>query len=180
MTTIPAATLDHLDRLAKAYADAREQLTLRANACNAEMRALFERCARGVKRSAADCAGLQAALVAAIQNHPELFDSPRTRTLHGIKIGYQKGKGRIEWESDEKVLAAIAKNYPAEVAETLILTKRTPAAAALAQLPAADLRRLGVTVTDAGDFVIVKAADGEIDKLVAKILKEGAIEEAAA
>ena len=49
---------------------------------------------------------------------------------------------------------------------------------ALAQLPAAELHKLGVQVEEAGDRVYIKASDSEVDKLVVAILKEGAVDEA--
>ncbi|MBI5770798.1 MAG: host-nuclease inhibitor Gam family protein [Verrucomicrobia bacterium] len=184
MNTIanPNATsvaLNEIETLAKQYADERSTVATRVQTYEDQVRATQRRFVPGIKTAAAQAAAAQARLVAAIEKHPELFAKPRTLTLHGIKLGFQKGKGKIEWDDDEKVLAAIARNYPAPVAETLIITTRTPAKDALAQLPAADLRKLGVTITDAGDFVVVKATDSEVDKLVAKILREGAVEEVA-
>ena len=60
----------------------------------------------------------------------------------------------------------------------MIRTVEEPVKDALAQLPAADLRKLGVQVEEAGDHVYIKAADSDVDKLVAAILKEGAVDEA--
>lgn len=184
MNTIAAPTatsvaLNEIETYAKSYADARAIVAVKVSVYNDQIRATNRRYVPGIKSAAASAADAQAKLVAAIEAHRGLFTQPRTMTLHGIKLGLQKGKGKIEWADEEKVLAAIDRNYPAVVAEQLIITTRTPCKDSLAQLPAADLRRLGVTVTDAGDFVVVKAADTEVDKLVAKILKEGAIEEAA-
>lgn len=175
-----STAINEIETLAKEYACARAALAARSVVLNDEVQALYRRKIAGIKACAADAVDCQARLVAAIEKHPDLFVKPRTMTLHGIKLGFQKGKGKIEWDDNEKVLAAIARNYPEQVAEQLIITSRTPSKDALAQLPAADLRKLGVTVADASDFVFVKATDSEVDKLVAKILKEGAVEEAAA
>jgi hypothetical protein len=100
-------------------------------------------------------------------------------TLHGIRLGYQKGKGKITWDDDAKVIAAIRRTFTKATADTLISVIEKPAKDALANLPAAELRRLGVQVEAAGDAIYIKAADSEVDKLVARILEEGAVDEAA-
>jgi hypothetical protein len=112
-----------------------------------------------------------------LTGHPELFERPRTMTLHGIRLGYAKGKGKITWEDDAKVVAAIRRTFARDTSDRLIAITERPVKDALASLPAAELRRLGVQVEEAGDYVFIKASDSEVDKLVAQILKEGAVEE---
>ncbi|MDF1486722.1 hypothetical protein PY257_16355, partial [Ramlibacter sp. H39-3-26] len=51
-------------------------------------------------------------------------------------------------------------------------TTQRPVKDALAQLPAADLKKLGISITDAEDEVIVRAVDSEVDKLVDALLKQ--------
>ena len=48
----------------------------------------------------------------------------------------------------------------------------TPDKGALEDLPAARLKKLGVTVEDAGDEAIVKPVDGEIEKFVDALLDD--------
>lgn len=50
--------------------------------------------------------------------------------------------------------------------------KKKPAKDALKQLGVKDLARLGVTLIDAGDEIVIKPVDGEIDKLVNALLKD--------
>ena len=175
-----AAAIAHIEQLAKAYAEARDVVAERVNAAEDEVRGVYRRKMPGIKLAHAAAADAQAKLAAAIQARPELFVKPRTITLHGIKLGFQKGKGKIEWADDEKVLAAIERHFSPISAEALIITIRKPSKEALAKLPANELRKLGCTIEEAGDMVFIKAADGELEKLVARILKEGAVEEATA
>ena len=44
----------------------------------------------------ANVAQADANLKAAIEQAPGLFVKPRTIVLHGLKLGYQKGKGKID------------------------------------------------------------------------------------
>ena len=41
-------------------------------------------------------------LRALIEESPELFEKPRSVVLHGIKLGYQKGKGGIVWDDADR------------------------------------------------------------------------------
>ena len=69
----------------------------------------------------------------------------------------------------------IKKHLP-DQAELLIDVVETPAKNAIAMLPVTDLKRIGANVKAAGDQVVIKPADGAIDKLV-KALVKAAIEE---
>lgn len=110
-------------------------------------------------------------LFAAVEASPDLFRKPRTRELHGIRVGFAKGKGKIEWNDASQVVTLIKKHLPAQ-AETLIKTNEKPVKSALNGLSAADLKRIGVTVTEAGDRVVVTPVDGELDRLVEALLSD--------
>ena len=90
--------------------------------------------------------------------------------LHGLKLGYQKGKGKIEWEDDDQVVKLIRRHFPDQF-DVLIKTAERPIKDALASLTAAELRKIGVTVEETGDVVFVKDSTGNVDKLVKALLK---------
>ena len=48
-------------------------------------------------------------------------------------------------------------------ADVLVATTERPAKDALAQLTAAELKKLGISVTDGGDAVFIKPADSAVD-----------------
>ena len=99
--------------------------------------------------------------------------------LYGIKIGFQKGKGEITWEDKDQVVKLIHKHFP-EQAEALLKVTEMPVKTALAQLSAADLKKLGVTIIETGDEIVIRATDTEVDKLVEALLKDEAeVKEAA-
>ena len=171
-----------LEYHAKQYAAARAILALRANALEKEVAAATQRKLPGIRTALAEAANHQAQLVAAIEQHPELFTRPRTMTLHGIKFGFAKGKGAVEWDVEDTVLVEriekLFKDEP-ELLQQLIKTTKKPSANALKELDAKVVAKLGVTVEATGDYVFVKAADSEVDALVKRLLKEGNVEEAA-
>jgi len=169
-----------IDALARKYADARTHLAAAVQDLNAAVEELRRQHLPHIKQLAARAADRQATLSAQIAGHPDLFVKPRTMTLHGIKVGFQKGKGVLTHEdTTEKVVERIKSFFGDDAVQYLIIAEK-PRAAALLELPAATLRKLGLQVQDTGDAVFIKATDGEIDKLVARLLDEGSKIEGAA
>lgn len=179
MTTTTAITIGEIDHLAKQYARARAVVSERVGELEAEVASVHRRKIGGIKAAAAEAADIGAKLRNAIEGAPHLFEKPKTFTLHGVTVGYRKGTGKLDWDDSAKVCALIRKHLP-ERADVLIITEEKPSADALKNLDTRDLARVGVRVEGTGEFVVVKTADSAIDKLVAKILKEGATEVAAA
>ncbi|MES2697492.1 MAG: host-nuclease inhibitor Gam family protein [Verrucomicrobiota bacterium] len=170
MTTV---TLAKIDELAQQYAAARRVVSERVKALEAEIASLQRRRVGAIKVAAAEAADLSTELRVLIERAPHLFVRPKTLTLHGVTLGFRKGVGKMEWEDDAKVVALIRKHLPGQ-ADVLIVTEEKPSADALKNLEARDLARIGVHMECTGDFVVVKSTDSSIDKLVTKILKEGA------
>jgi hypothetical protein len=165
------ANLGEIERLTKDYADWRVQLSEAVLVAEHEIAALKRQHVVAIKRKVEAVAERQAALKAAIEESPELFRKPRTMIIHGVKIGFQKEKGKISWDDKDQVVRLIKKHFP-EQADVLIKTVEKPIRDALQQLPAADLKRIGVTIGETGDVVVIKSTDSEIDKLVNALLKE--------
>jgi hypothetical protein len=176
MPTDNEIKLQEIDSLANRYAARRQTLAYHVRLLESEIAAVRGRNIGFIKKAAAAAADAQSDLRAAIELAPHLFVRPRTFSLHGIKVGFQKGKGKITWQDEEKVVALIKKNFTPEQAQTLIKIVEKPAKDALANLKAADLRKIGVEVEEASEQVVIKAIDSDIDKLVAAILEEGAKE----
>jgi len=123
-------------------------------------------------------ATVQGELRAEVSAHPELFVKPRTITIHGFKIGYQKGKGKILIADEPRTVALIKKYMEAAVADTLIKVDETVVKNALGNLTTTDLKRLGIDITEATDEIVLKPVDGALDKLLDRQLEEATKEEA--
>ena len=109
------------------------------------------------------------ALIDAIEDGRGLFKKPKTQTFFGVKVGLQKGKGRLEYADKQQVINLIKKYFP-DMAEVLIVTKEEPAKDSLMKMDGGALSKLGVSVVGVSDEVIVKSTDTEIDKFVEKLL----------
>lgn len=149
--------------LTKRYADARDVLAGYVSTLEEKIAA--------AKRAVARAAEREAELRAAVTAAPHLFEKPKTVELHGIKVGFRKGSGGIDWASDDEVVARIRKHFSAPEADLLIRTTEKPIAKALGELDVATLKKLGCTVEDTGDVVVIKATDSEIEKAVNALLK---------
>lgn len=162
-------TLQDIEARAKQYADARGRLADQVGDLNGAIAALKRQHLPMIKRTLARVAEHQAELKALIDGAPSLFTKPRTRVLHGVKLGFAKGKGAIQFDDGEKVCALILKHLP-DQADVLFTVRRKPVVAAIAQLAAADIKRIGCRVIDSGDQVVIKPVDSDVDKLVDALL----------
>lgn len=172
------ATMQEIETKAKAHATAREKLSEIVTALQDGIDALKRSHMARIKAAVNKAADTSDELLQLINESPELFTKPKSVTFHGIKLGYQKEKGKIEFDDPEQVIKLIRKHLP-DLAETLIITAEKPAKEALNQLTAADLKKIGVTITSDTDVVFIRPADSDVDKMVNALIK-GATEEVAA
>jgi hypothetical protein len=162
-------SLESIERLTKEHAADRELLAERVRALHEEIDAAKRRRLAGIKSAVSKARDSRLRLASAIEHSKGVFDKPRTRVLHGIKVGLQKAKGRLTFMCADKVVELIRKHF-AEQADVLIKVKETPVKSALQQLPAADLKKLGCAIEDCGDAVVIEPINTDIDELVDALL----------
>ena len=180
MNASPETTLATIEIAAKDFAQKRESLCDIVTLLNTQLDAIKRAALPDIKKAVAAAAEKQSSLKALLDGNRHLFIKPRTLVFHGIKVGLRKGSGGITWEDDARVVAFIKKHFPKEQAELLIKTKEKPIAAALADLDVADLKKIGCTIEDTGDEIVLKAVDGDVEKLVSALLKDATEETEAA
>ena len=168
--------IESINKHAEAYAKARALLAEKVTALNDGIAALRRDHLADIRRAVTRAAEAEDALRALIEAHPECFVKPKTQVLAGVKLGYQKGKGAISFDDADAVVARIKKHLP-DQADVLIRTKEAPVKEALAQLSAAELKKIGVTLSEAGDQTVVRPVDSEVDKMVDALLKAATGEE---
>lgn len=164
-------TLADIEARARQYAQARENLAGIVTALNAGIEALKRSHMAQLKAAVAVAAEHHDALKSLIETAPDLFVRPRSKVFSGIKLGFQKGKGKIEWSDPDQVVRLIKRHYP-EQADVLIVTRETPAKDALNNLTAAELKKIGISVVEGGDAVFIKPTDSAVDKMVDALLKD--------
>lgn len=165
------ATMFEIDKAAQDYSQAHDRLAAIMREVEAAITRIKRASMADLRKAVERAASRKTALRDLIDESREQFEKPRTRILHGVKLGLQKGKGKLDWEDDELVVKLIKKNFP-EQADTLIKTTEKPRKDGLNGLDVKDLRKIGVTAEETGDQIVVKPTDSEVDKLVDALLAE--------
>lgn len=167
------ATMAQIEDATKRYSAARVVLADICGAFNQELAGAKSRYMGRLKKAVAAAKEREAELSGLIEQSTELFVRPKTVVFHGVKIGLQKAKGKLEFDDADQVLKLIRKYFP-DQADVFINTTEKPAKDALAQLTAAELKRLGISVVESGDQILIKDTTGEVDKMVEALLKDEA------
>lgn len=163
--------MHQIEKLTQTYSDERRALADLVRAFHAEVERAKDRYLPGIQTCVTRTADAEGALRGALELAPELFAKPRTRTFHGVKVGYQKAKDGLEWDDAALVVARIERARPAD-AELLVKVVKAPIKKALEQLADAELAALGVRRVPGEDEIVVKPQDAEVDKLVAALLAD--------
>lgn len=163
-------TITEIEELTRAYGRERAVLAERVQSLEDDLLSTKRRRMPGIKSALAKAQDSRDKLASAIESAPELFVKPRTITVDGIRVGLMKSKGKIQWDSPERVVKLIRKHLP-EQADALIVVKESPGKAALGNLTTAQLKQIGCTVTETGEVVSIKPQDSEIDKMVDRLLE---------
>jgi arsenate reductase-like glutaredoxin family protein len=170
--------MKEIERATLAFAEARAALASQIMELNAELEHVKRTRLAVIRRAVAKAADKHAELNVLLTDNPNLFQKPKTRTLHGVKVGYQKQPGAIEIADEADTIDRIKKMFAdnKNMLRQLIKTTEKPVKDALSGLSGEKLQKLGVTVTNDVDKVVIKPADSEVDKIVDALLK-GATEE---
>lgn len=165
-----------IDLLARQYADAQMDLDGLTNKLKLVIDAAVRERWRELKAATTRTAERYEALYSAVCDAKSAFDQPKTRILHGIRVGYRKAKDSIQVLNEENTCALIAKVFP-DQRDVLISTTERPVMSALEQLEDDQLKRIGCRRVPGKDEPVAKLADTDLDKIVAALMK-GAIEKA--
>lgn len=172
------ATLGEIEKKAKVYGDKAETLKEAVGAYERELEIVRNKHIKTLTAVAKDAADAKDELAELIEESPSLFEKPRTVILHGIKLGFQKQKGKIVIDDNSKCVELIHQKLP-EMADALIRVEQKPDKTALAELSAKELKMLGVQVTADVDTVYIKSAGDVLQKFVDELMKEAADKEKA-
>jgi hypothetical protein len=167
--------MNDIETRAEAYSRARDLLAREVTQLEGEITRAKRRRLPKLKKALGEAKATQAELADALSDARALFKSPKTRILHGIKCGWQKGKGKLKWTDAKSVIERIRAHFPHR-ATTLIKKSESPARAALQQLSTGDLKKLGITVEETGEQIVIRPVDSHVDKLVDALLTDEDIE----
>ena len=171
--------LTAIEKLTERYADERALLDSLVMELQGTLENVKNARLPKIRKAVAATAASLAHLREALADAPELFDKPKTQIFHGIRVGYRKGKGEVEWNDEALVVARIKEHFGNVGSKAYLVVTERPSKDALKELEPADLRKLGARIEGDGEEVYVKETDGEAEKVVNALLK-GAIKEATA
>lgn len=170
--------ITEIDLLARQYADAQTDLDGLTNKLKVVIDAAVRERWQELKRATTRAAERYEALYAAVSGAKSAFESPKTRLLHGVRVGYRKALDKVQVLDSDNTCALIKKVFP-DQQDVLISTTERPVMAALEQLDGDQLKRIGCRLVPGKDEPVAKLADTDLDKIVAALMK-GAIERAEA
>lgn len=170
------ATLGEIEILTKDYSESYSKLSDKVRDLNDAIDAAKRKHMHYIKSFAEDALEKKSKLSNAIDESKDLFDKPKSIVIHGMKVGLQKGKGKITIPDEEKTILLIKKNLP-DQADILIKSEEKLLKPALNNLTAGDLKKVGLNLIESTDEVLIKPTGSDIDKIVTALLKEDPKEE---
>lgn len=170
-------SLNDIERLALAHRTDRDTLGDAIDLMEREVAEVRQKHLKALRPMLAKAAASARKLNDAVEGAPELFKKPKSRTLHGFKLGFAKQRGKVSFSDAERVVRLIRKHL-ADRFNDLVKVTETPDKNALANLTVNDLKKIGCTVTEDDDVAFVRPVESDHEKLV-KALLENAQKEAA-
>lgn len=168
-----AAELIGIETACAEYRDRRDRLRALAADANDAIEAVKRAHLPALRAALAGVAEAESALRDAVQVSPgELWRRSRTRVIHGVKVGWAKARGKVAFDDERKVIDRIRKLLPAEQAALLIRVREAVHKPGVYDLTAGDLRRLGITVEDDCDQVVIRDLASELDRALEALLAE--------
>ncbi len=172
--------LEQIEAAAYNLNRARALLSERVTLLQDELTAAQKTHLQDIKKCVALAAKLHAELFTLIQQNRAAFTKPKSRILHGIECGYRKLKGTIEIPNPEQTVKLIEREYAdnPDLLALLVIIDKHPSKKAIADLPVADAKKIGCSITPATDAIVLRPVDGEVEKTV-KALLASAVEDKA-
>jgi tetratricopeptide (TPR) repeat protein len=175
MNTVTDITpLEQIESACGFYSSARDALRRALEAIRAQVNAITEAARPELLAALDEAANARTALESLVEAYPELFDRPRTRQMHGIKVGYRKLPGAVQIDDEARTIELIRKRLPAK-ADALIATIEKVRKEAVAQLDAREISAIGAILIATGDEVVIRAADTDIDRLLKGLTSDESI-----
>lgn len=161
-----------IQALCQLYSEEFSLLAAQANALEIEIDLSTERHMPAITATVARVKKVHVELNALLAANPQAFIKPRTTVFHGIKVGFNKLIGKLTFKDETKAVALVQKHFP-EQFDSLVETKYVLRKAAAAALPAADLLKIGGSVKDGDDQIVIKHTGSDLSKLIKTLLEDG-------
>lgn len=171
--------IETIEKRCEALEAKRTTVRERMQAMREEIGAVRKRHMPGIRKAVIAAREARGALYLDVEVSPELFTRPKTRTLHNIRVGWKKQRGRVRFPSMRRSIDLARQKLPKKAGD-LIRTKEELDKQAAAKLPVADIQRIGGEVSHDTDVPIVEPTGDDIDRAVDGLIQtDSDIEDAA-
>ena len=157
-----------VEQKTKNYSEHYSELSTTISDMEKEIKEVHDKYRKQIKSGITELKSASELLRSSIESNKEYFDKPKTQTWFGIRVGYGKGKGKKEFDN-EVTVKLIKKHFP-DKSDSLIKITEKVISKALDTLSVVDLKKIGVEIEAAGDEIVIRHVDNEIEKIIDKIL----------
>lgn len=155
-TSLTTRALGDIEAACKRATEAAEALSGAITDLRAAIEPSIARALPGIRDALVQFRASRKAVADLVQQHRDLFERPRTRIYHGVKVGLQALPGQLMLEDQgDALIARIDRELPAAAAILAPARSREVSLAALKLLPDADLARIGGVKVSGETKVIV-------------------------
>lgn len=162
--------LAELEQLSEALTAARTALAQETAQLAAHLRLLAAARMPQIRGGVAQVAEAHARLARALDDCEDLFQSPKTRILHGNRLGFRQGRDTLEIPDEGATLARARQLLPADQAELLIrIQERLDKALAL-ELDDDTQQRLGLIRRPGRNAPVIQPVDTDTDHTLKALL----------
>lgn len=162
--------LETIEQLAGEYSRRREELSQIVSNMEQDIARIKREYKKVLSVNIAKTAEAHDKLQASIEEGRDLFQKPKSRKFHNIKVGLQKQKGKVVISDEEKTIKRIEDLLPEDQAELLIRITKSVDKQACYNLVAGDLKRLGIQIQDDVDEVLIKPLD--VNKIIDALIRD--------
>lgn len=160
-----------LEMLCSSYRQARDQLNDEGRCLLAELETVKQSRMPMLKAAVLQASSIESELRdAVLAADKSLFGKNKTILMHGVKVGWNKQKGKVVIKDEAKTIKLIKDRLPAKQVELLIRKTERVHRPSVYDLVASDLKRLAIEIVDDGEIIVVKDVHREIDKLIGALL----------
>lgn len=163
--------LKKVEALCKAHSDKLILLATLTLKVRSEMRRVLAENAEELRKMADDVAKSERSIAALVDANRAAFKSPKTRMLHGVKVGLRTNQGSISFDCDEEVMISRLRGmFDEDRIADFVDVKETVKKTALRDLSDDEQKTLGVTLANNFDKVVVALDKGDPAKIAEALL----------
>lgn len=155
-----------IELTAKRLADAKRVLESELQRADQKLAKVREECGERLKAAALAVSSQEAELRDLARRAPALFQKPQSVEFDGVRVGWRKGKGRLELPAADVLIKRINAQLTLKQKQSVLKVKITVLKGPLAKLSGEILKKLGVNLTAAAQEPFVSYPKSATEKLV--------------